>query len=422
MNERLLQFIWQHLYFNKEQLTTAGGDSISILSHGLLNSNQGPDFLHARIHINNISWFGNIELHIKTSDWDKHGHTDDEHYSNIILHVVWEHDQTTEQSIPVLELKNRISTSLLERYYLLMQQNEFIPCQNQLSVVSELVWINWKERMIAERLFQKNEKINRLLQETNHHWEETFWQLLARNFGMTVNTDAFESIAKTIPVTVLAKHKNQIHQLEALLLGQAGLLNGGFTEDYPIMLQKEYRFLQKKHQLKPFNQLLHFLRMRPSNFPSVRLAELAMLIHQSSHLFSKVIEANDLNSIKQLLAVTANDYWHYHYLLNEPAEFKKKQLGKMMIENILINTIIPILYAYAEQHANDQLKQKAVQWLQELPKENNSITRQWENTGVTHATAFDSQALLYLKKNYCNVKRCLSCAIGNSILKKQLTS
>ncbi len=418
MNERLLQFIWQHLYFNKEQLTTMSGDSISILSQGLLNRNQGPDFLHARIHINNITWSGNIELHIKTSDWDKHGHIDDEHYGNIILHVVWEHDQTTEQTIPVLELKNRISTSLLQRYHQLMEQNEFIPCQNQLSDISELVWSSWKERMIAERLFQKNEKINQLLQETNHHWEETFWQLLARNFGMTVNTDAFESIAKTIPVTVLAKHKNQIHQLEALLLGQAGLLNEKFTEDYPIMLQKEYQFLHKKHQLKPVNQLLHFLRMRPSNFPSVRLAQLAMLIHQSSHLFTKILEADDLHSIKQLLAVTANDYWHYHYILNEPVEFKKKGLGKMMIENILINTIIPVLYAYAEQHTNDKLKQKAVQWLQELPKENNKVTRQWEDAGVKHVTAFDSQGLLYLKKNYCNAKHCLSCAVGNSILKK----
>ena len=422
MNERLLQFIWQHLYFNKDQLTTVGGDSISIVLNGMLNSNQGPDFLLAKIVINNIMWFGNVELHIKTSDWDKHGHTDDEHYSNIILHVVWEHDVKEEQQIPVLELKNRISASLLHRYNLLMEQNEFIPCENQLSDVSELVWSSWKERMIAERLFQKNEKINQLLQETNHHWEETFWQLLAGNFGMIVNRDAFEAIAKTLPVTVLAKHKNQIHQVEALLLGQAGLLNKQFSEDYPIMLQKEYQFLQKKYQLKPVNHLLHFLRMRPSNFPTVRLAQLAMLIHQSSHLFSKVIEAEEMNTIKQLLTVTANDYWHYHYMLDEPAEFRKKQLGKMMIENILINTIIPVLFAYAEHHADEKLKQKATQWLQELPKEKNRITRQWEAAGVKHETAFDSQGLLYLKKNYCNAKLCLSCAVGNSILKKQLTS
>ncbi len=418
MNERLLQFIWQHLYFNKEQLTTADGDSIQIISQGLLNSNQGPDFLHAKILINNVTWAGNVELHIKTSDWDKHGHTDDAHYNNIILHAVWEHDVKEEQSIPVVELKNRVSSALLQRYNELMQQNEFIPCEKQLSVISDLVWTSWKERMIAERLYEKNEKINQLLSETNHHWEETFWQLLARNFGIPVNADAFESIAKTISNNTLAKYKNQIHQLEALLLGQAGLLNGEFTEDYPVMLQKEYLFLQKKHQLQPVKQLLRFLRMRPSNFPSIRLAQLAMLIQQSSHLFSKVIEADDFNSIKQLLTVTANDYWHYHYMLNEPAPFRKKKLGNMMIENILINTIIPVLYAYAQYHKNEKLKQKAIQWLQQLPKEKNSITQKWEATGAIHQTAFDSQALLYLKKNYCNARRCLSCAIGNSILKK----
>lgn len=422
MNERLLQFIWQYLYFNKEHLTTITGDPVSILTQGLLNSNQGPDFLHARIQINNIMWFGNIELHVKTSDWNKHGHAGDEHYGNIILHVVWEHDQTAEQTIPVLELKSRISASLLQHYHQLMETNRFIPCQNQLRNVSELVWMSWKERMIAERFAQKNEKISQLLQNTNHHWEETFWQLLAGNFGNTLNTDAFESIAGTLPVTLLAKYKNQVQQLEALLLGQAGLLNDEFTEDYPVLLQKEYKFLQKKHQLKPVKQLLHFLRMRPSNFPSLRLAQLAMLIHQSSHLFARVIEADDLETIRQLLAVTANDYWHYHYRLNEPADFKKKQLGRMMINNILINTIIPVLFVYGEHHANEKLKQKATHWLQQLPKEKNSITKQWETAGAAHTSAFDSQALLYLKKKYCSVRLCLTCAIGNSILKKQVTS
>ncbi len=418
MNERLLQFIWQHLYFNKEQLITQDGQSLQIFFQGTLNNNQGPDFSNAKIRINNITWAGNIELHIKTSDWKKHGHTNDEHYNNIILHAVWEHDEIEKQNIPILELKNRISSSLLQRYYELMQQNTFIPCEQQLPVVSELVWSSWKERMIAERLYEKNEKINQLLKETNQHWEEAFWQLLARNFGITVNADAFEAIAKTISVTILAKHKNQIHQLEALLLGQAGLLSEVFTEDYAVMLQKEYHFLQKKHQLQPARQLLSFLRMRPGNFPSIRLAQLAMLIHQSSHLFSKILEAQDFNSIKQLLSVTANDYWHCHYTINEPTNFRKKQLGNMMIENILINTIIPVLFAYAQHHNNEQLKQKAIQWLQQLPKEKNSVTKNWEEAGIQHQTAFDSQALLYLKKNYCNKKRCLNCAIGNSILKR----
>jgi hypothetical protein len=422
MNERLLQFIWQYLYFNQNQLTATNGQVTQILSQGILNNNQGPDFLHAKILMNQVTWAGNIELHIKTSDWDKHGHTYDEHYNNIILHVVWEHDVKDQQSIPVLELKNRISNSLLSRYNELMQQNQFIPCEKQITGIEELVWINWKERMVAERLFEKNEKINQLLKLTNFHWEEVFWQMLARNFGIPVNTDVLEAVAISISVNILAKHKNQIHQLEALLLGQAGLLNQEFTEDYPLMLQKEYLFLKKKHQLQPIAFLMNFLRMRPSNFPTIRLAQLAMLIHESSHLFSKILEATDLETIKKLLSVTANDYWHYHYTLNEASAYKVKKMGNMMVENILINTVIPVLFSYAIHHNKDELKQKAIQWLQQLPKEKNSVTKKWEACSVKHENAFDSQALLYLKKNYCKAKLCLNCAIGNSILKKQFTN
>jgi hypothetical protein len=422
MNEHLLQFIWQHLYFNRDQLLTVQQEPVQIISQGLLNTNQGPDFQHAKLLINNVTWAGAIELHLKTTDWHKHGHTNDEHYSNVILHVVYVHDETDASSVPVLELKNRISTSLLQRYAQMMEQSSFIACENQLSQVNAIVWDNWKERMLAERLQQKNEHIQNILQRTNRHWEEAFWQLLARNFGSPLNGEAFEAIAQTLPVILLAKHKNQIHQLEALLLGQAGLLQGEFAEDYPIMLQKEYKFLQQKHQLKPIDHPIHFLRMRPSNFPTIRVAQLAMLIHQSNHLFSKVMEAKTLDAIRQMFSVTANDYWHYHYMLNEESAFRKKQLGKTMIDNLLINTVIPLLFVYANEQRNEPAKEKAIQWLQQMPKEKNSITQQWEQAGATHQSAFDSQALLYLKKNYCVTKRCLHCAVGNNILKKQLTS
>ena len=336
--------------------------------------------------------------------------------------MVYEHDVATDNNLPVLELKNRISNNLLRYYKQLMEQNSFVPCSHQLQNVNELVWQSWKERMIAERLQQKSDRIQQLLQQTNRHWEETFWQLLARNFGTPLNADAFEGIAKSLPVTLLAKHKNQIHQLEALLLGQAGLLEPGFTEDYPVLLQKEYRFLQSKHRLKPIPQLLHFLRMRPSNFPTIRLAQLAMLIHQSSHLFSKVIEADTIQQLRAMFQVTANDYWHYHYSFNEQSPFRKKQVGDVMINNLLINTVIPLLFVYAQEQHNLALKEKAIQWLQQLPKEKNNITAGWEAAGVQHQSAFDSQALLYLKKEYCQTKRCLQCAIGNNLLKKQLTS
>jgi hypothetical protein len=299
-----------------------------------------------------------------------------------------------------------------------MQQQEQIPCRPFLNNISDLVWMSWKERLMAERMQQKSNHIYLLLQQTNRHWEEVFWRMLARNFGTPLNTDALEAVAQSIPVALLAKHKNQIHQLEALLLGQAGLLESTFEDAYAVMLQKEYRYLKKKHGLQLIHQPLHFLRMRPSNFPTVRLAQLAMLVHQSSHLFSKLMEAESLNDVKKMFNVTANDFWHTHYTLQEVSAFKKKNLGAVMVENILINTIVPMLFVYALEHDAPRVQQKAINWLQELPKENNRITRLWEAAEAPHTNAFDSQALLYLKKQYCDVKRCLNCAVGNAILKK----
>lgn len=416
MNERLLQFIWQHQYFNKASLQTEAKQAVQIIFQGTLNTNQGPDFSNARIKIDNIQLAGNVELHIRTSDWLAHGHTGDVHYKNVILHVVWEHDG--QDGNDVLVLKSRVAVSLLEHYELLMLQKEQIPCRHLQSKVPDLVWSSWKERLFAERMQQKAQFVQQLLHQTKQHWEEVFWQLLARNFGTPINSSAFEAIAKTIPVSLLAKHKNQIHQLEALLLGQAGLLETDFEDAYAVMLQKEYRYLKKKYKLVPVHEPVKFLKMRPSNFPTVRLAQLAMLVHNSSHLFSKVIEAKSIKEIKNMLNVTANDFWNTHYTLHEPSGHKIKNLGALMVDNLLINTILPVLFVYAAAHRDVKVQQKIIEWLQDLPKENNRITRLWEDATVKHTNAFDSQALFFLKKNYCDVKLCLSCAVGNSILKK----
>lgn len=415
MNERLLQFIWQHQYFNKEQLLTASGQVVQILSAGTINANQGPDFLNARIIVDGIQLAGSVELHVRTSAWNLHGHTGDVHYNNVILHVVWENDTKDET---VLELKGRVAATLLNRYTALMQQHKQIPCALLLSSVPDLVVSSWKERLIAERMHQKAAHIQQLLQQTNRHWEEVFWQLTARNFGLPQNSEVFEAVAKTISVTLLAKHKHQIHQLEALLLGQAGLLEQQFTDEYAVMLQKEYRYLKKKYQLHTIHGTLKFLRMRPSNFPTLRLAQLAMLVHQSSHLFSKVLEAGSVSQIKKMLNVTANDFWHTHYTLTEASPYRAKNLGTSMVNNLLINTIIPLLFEYAAEHGEQRVQQKAIEWLRQLPKENNRITRLWEESHTVHNNAHDSQALLYLKKNYCDAKRCLQCAVGNAILKR----
>ncbi|HEX7904591.1 MAG TPA: DUF2851 family protein [Chitinophagaceae bacterium] len=416
MTERLLQFIWQFQYFNRNALSTLDGEAIQVLLPGHYNTNQGPDFTNAKIKIGTTTWAGTIELHVKTADWKKHKHHSDKNYKNVILHVVWEDDETR-NAVPVLELKSRVSRLLLHRYNELMQTTGFIPCEKNITSIKDITWKSWQERLLAERLLRKAKTIETFLQQNNYHWEETFWWLLARNFGMKVNADAFESVARSIPINILAKQKYQVHQIEALLLGQAGLLKEAAEEDYPQLLQKEYKFQESKHGLHPIHLPLHFLRMRPGNFPTVRLAQLAMLVHESAHLFSKIKEAGSVKDVKRWFDVTANDYWHYHYRFDETSPYKKKKLGEVMIDNIIINTIAPVLFAYGSYHGEQKYKDKALQWLGETSAEKNVITKGFQELGIKNETAFDSQALIELKNEYCTKKRCLECVVGNSLLK-----
>ena len=426
MKEKLLQYIWQFQYFTKNELTTSEGDMLRIINQGNFNTNQGADFSEAKIKIGDTVWAGNIELHIRSSDWNLHKHSSDKNYNNVILHVVWQHDEEIKDvagnPLPTLELQNKISKLLLAKYEELMNAASFIPCENHLHTINGLTLLSWKHRLLAERLESKSAIVFSLLSGNNFHWEETFWWLIAKNFGIKVNSEAFEKIARSLPVNILAKHKNQIHVLEALLFGQAGLLEKkqmvfGFAEDYPQMLQKEYKFYRKKYKLqKPVVQLF-FLRMRPANFPTLRLAQLAMLISNSTHLFSKVKESKSVSGVKDLLNVTANDYWHYHYVFDEASAFKKKKLGEQMIDNILINTIVPVLFAYGLHHKEQRYKDKAIAWLEEIAAEKNVITKGFETLKFSNKNSFDSQSYIQLKNKYCNNKRCLECAIGNSLLK-----
>jgi hypothetical protein len=420
--EKLLQFIWQFGYFNQHDLQTTDGEKITILSPGTLNKNGGPDFSAAKIKLGETTFFGSVELHLRTSDWEKHQHTGDRQYGNVILHVVFQHDKILPHAIPVLALEPRISTLLLDRYFSFMNAEKFIPCHPAYASVKEIVWSSWKERLLVERLTRKAVSVLELLQQSNGHWEETLWWLLARNFGGKVNGDAFEAIARSLPVNVLAKHKTSIHQLEALLFGQAGLLTYEFADDYPQLLQREYAYLQKKLSLKRPVLQLQFLRMRPQNFPTIRLAQLAGFLHQSSHLFSKIVEAGNVESLRKEFDVTANDYWHYHYTFQQPSVFRKKAFGNDSIDNLFINTVIPVLFAYGLFHQDDNIREKAVRWLEQIRSEKNSITKEFAAAGISLVTAFDSQALIELRNQYCSPKRCLECAVGNNLLKRETTT
>lgn len=417
MTERLLQYIWQLQYFNGNNLLTEEGETLEVIKPGTLNNNQGPDFTDAKIKIDKTVWAGSIEIHIHSSDWKNHKHSGDKNYKNVILHVVWKNDAELNLPFSTFVLQDKVPKLLLNRYDELMNTESFIPCEKNIHLINTLTWQGWKDRLLVERLQAKASVIFDYLHKTNNHWEEAFWWLLAKNFGIKLNSIAFEKIAQSISINILAKHKGQIHQMEALLFGQAGLLEGDFKEDYPKLLQREYRFLQKKYKLQKVEASLIFLRMRPSNFPTIRLAQLAMLVHDSLHLFSKIKESKTVKEIRELMDVTANDYWHYHYMLDEPSEFKKKKLGQQMIDNILINTVAPVLFAFGHYHSEEAYKEKAMQWLLEIKAEKNSITNGFSSLQVENKNAFDSQALIQLKNEYCNKKRCLDCSVGNKLIK-----
>jgi hypothetical protein len=417
MNERLLQYIWQFQHFNSHELKLRNGEVFTILHPGLYNENQGPDFQEARIRIGITLWVGNVEMHIQTSGWHKHLHEHDPNFTNVILHVVWEDDMPyDESSMPVFILQDRVPKLLINQFNKWMNSTGFIPCVQRIADIKPLVWLAWKERLLVERLQRKAEMVRGYLQQNQYHWEETCWWMLARNFGIKVNAESFEAIARTLPIHLLSKHKNQLLQLEALLMGQASLLEESYVEAYPQSLQKEYQFYKAKYSLKPIHHSVHFLRMRPAAFPTVRLAQLARLIHTSGHLFSVIREIQEPDQIRNLFTITAGDYWHHHYCFDEPSPYRLKNIGAQMVNNILINTIVPLLFTYGYIRKEEVYKERAIDWLGKIAAEQNNILNSFRALGVESQSAFDSQSLLELKSHYCDHKKCLDCAVGNALL------
>ncbi|HUR10943.1 MAG TPA: DUF2851 family protein [Flavitalea sp.] len=420
MNERLLQFIWQHQYYNHTSLEFTNGCPFQIIHQGIFNSHQGPDFTEARIAFDNQLWIGNIELHVRSSDWKKHDHQHDANYNNVICHVVWIDDETNPaNSVPVFLLGERIPKLLLSQYETWMHgDHAFVPCINRITEVDVTVHSEWQLQLIEQRLNEKTEAIKKELMHWKFHWEQTCWILMAKNFGIRVNTELFEAVARSLPLNLIGRHKQQIHSLEALLLGQAGLLESEFEEQYPRLLQKEYRFLRKKYNLRQVFIPVHFLRMRPLNFPTVRLAQLAMFLHTSAGFFSIIRDGDQLSIVRKKLAVTANDYWHYHYRPDQLSSFLPKQVGADMIDNLVINTISPLLYAFGKIQNQACYIEKAFRWLTLTGAEKNSHTKGFYRAGLKAANALESQALLELKTNFCDERKCLECGIGKTLLAK----
>lgn len=411
-----LHYLWKFRLVNN--LSTVTGEPVDVIHPGINNADAGPDFFNAKIRIGNTLWAGNVEIHLRTSDFKKHGHQHDKNYSNLILHVVYENDTESNSTIPLTELKGKFSLSLLKNYLYLSASKKDIPCSNQIQQVNPLSVGAWLERMLAERLERKADTIRTILIENKNNWEETFYRLLSVNFGFKLNAVPFEMLARLTPLKVLARHKNNLLQLEAVLFGQAGLLPEKPEDDFHTSLLREYHLIQNKFKLKPMDGAVwKFARTRPSNFPTIRISQFASLIYKSSQLFSKIIETTRAKSLASIFECEASDYWKEHYHFSKKSKTStRKNLGKSGIENILINTVAPILFLYGTERNDERFKDRAVSLLQFLPSEKNHIISQWNGCGIKSDNAADSQALLELKKYYCSKLKCLSCSIGNSIL------
>lgn len=416
MQEAFIQFIWKMQLFTASSLTTTEGEQITIINRGEQNVHSGPDFTQARIRIGDTLWAGNVEIHIKSSGWIQHKHYKDRSYDNVILHVVYEHDMPHSE-IPTLALKDRIDPNLLRSYAYLMETASWIPCEKRINTVPPIVIYQHLNRLLIERLEEKALKFEQRLRLNGNDWEETTYQLIARGFGTNVNADPFERVARSLPYKIILKHHDQPMQIEALLFGQAGLLEGNFKALYPHRLKAEYIFLRKKYDLEPIRALeWKFLRMRPANFPTIRMSQLAAFLANREKIFSQLIGIRSLKEVMHLFDVEASAYWQEHYHFRKATKKAAAAIGADFIHLQVINTFAPLLYLYGRLYGNDHLITHAVDLLEQTPPEQNTILRRWKDLGVFAKQAGHSQALLQLKQHHCVHKRCLECPIGYRIL------
>jgi len=412
-----MQEAFLHYLFEYQLLTN---EEFEIISPGLKNLDAGPDFFNSKIKIGKTIWAGNVEIHILSSDWYKHKHNKDKAYDNIILHLVLQKDKevysTNGQLIPSYEVK--FDPKLLETYNELIKHKAWIHCENKIQDIDSLTKNSYIDALAIERLQRKSQFFEDLLQFNNNDWEESFFQAISKSFGGKVNGIPFELLAKSVPLKTLLKQQNNLFQIEAILFGQAGFLNKEIVEDeYFNSLKKEYEYLQKKYQLTGVREeLFKFSRIRPYNFPTIKIALLSKLISSTHSLFSTVLECKSISDLYTLFTLEASEYWETHYTFGKPSKILKKSLGTASVQHLIINTIIPFLYVYSEKTNQIGVKEKCIEWFSELEPEENSITRKWEELRFENLNALTSQGLIELKNEKCNKHMCLDCRIGHKIL------
>lgn len=424
IKEELLHFIWKFQLFEKSNLKTTCNKKVEVVYAGIENTNSGPDFLNAKVLIQKQLWVGNVEIHLKSSDWYAHNHNKDDAYNAVILHVVWQDDVEVftkgNTLLPTFILKNKIGKSTLKNYSNLFRQNKkWINCEKEIKTTPSFIWNSWKDRLLIERIENKAKIINSVLLKTNNNWEKTLFLFLAKSFGLKINAEVFFRIAKSIPFSVVRKVAHQQFQLEALLLGQANLLTAKNELAYYNLLKEEYKYLTHKFNLeKPLGVGVQFFRLRPLNFPTIRLSQLAMLYHKNQNLFSEVINIKSLSKLYALFLVETSPFWKTHYTFTKESKSRVKKMSNAFVDLILINTILPFVFLYRKSIGKST--EDILHIYSSIKSEKNAIIDNFKNLQIKSKSAFDSQALLQLKNEYCNKQKCLYCATGNYLLKKEV--
>ena len=419
--EQLLHYVWKHKIFPLKELKTTSGQALEIIDTGLANRNAGPDFFNAKIKLDGVLWVGNIEIHTHSSDWMKHSHHTDKAYDNVILHIASHIDadvcRSNGERIPQLLLE--CPEHVLANFNELIATDNYPPCYRIIPSLSSFTVHSWMSALQMERFEQKNAQLIERLRHCNNHWEDAFFMTLARNFGFGLNSDAFEIWAKHIPLRAVDKHRDNLFQIEAIFFGQAGILGDQDGDEYYLKLKREYEYLAHKFQLTPMDVTRwRFLRLRPNNFPHIRIAQLACLYHRAYGLLSQLMEKTTLKDIRDLLRGGTSEYWLTHYAFGGASPSRPKTLSESSLDLLIINTVVTFLYAYGIHQGKEELCLRATRFLEELKPENNYIIRMWSQCGMKVSHAGDSQALIQLKKEYCDRKKCLYCRIGYEYLKE----
>jgi hypothetical protein len=419
--EDLLQFIWEQGLYDARALRTTDGRPVEVVKPGRIQRDSGPDLTDARVRIDGQLWAGAVEVHLRSSEWTAHRHHADPAYRNVVLHVVYEHDAEVSnhgRHLPTVELHRRIPPESIAAYHALMRGKGFVPCANQLPAVRDAAGI-WLERVLVERLEHRTAHVEALYRSLGNDPAGTFYHLLARAFGLKVNAEPFGMLARALPLKLLLKYRDDALRTEALLFGQAGLLGVDFVDEHPRRLQHEHALLARLHALRPMPVAAwKFARMRPVNFPTVRIAQLAALVMRCDGDLGALLQAPDIKALRGLLDVEAGPYWRDRYTFDRPSPPKPKRLGRAGADHLIINAVVPGLFALGGLHGRADQRERALRLLEELPAEDNAVLRGWAALGVPAGNAARGQALMELRDRYCTARRCLSCGIGNQLLRR----